>query len=71
MKAMNVARKYGRKAAAVGALSLGYALPSFAAVSTEVTTALGDAKADVGTVGAAAFVVILAAVAFKYLRRAL
>ncbi|MNO03024.1 Bacteriophage coat protein B [compost metagenome] len=71
MKAMNTVRKYGRKAAAAGALSLGYALPSFAAVSTEVSTALSDAKADVATVGGLVLVVIVAAAAFKYMRRAL
>ncbi|MOA24817.1 Bacteriophage coat protein B [compost metagenome] len=71
MKAMNTVRKYGRKAVAVGALSIGYALPSFAAVSTDVTAALGDAKADVATVGGLVLVVIVAAAAFKYMRRAL
>jgi len=42
-----------------------------AAVSTTVTTALSDAATDVGTVGSAVLVVIVAAAVFKYMRRAL
>lgn len=57
--------------ASAAATALFVSSGAFAAVDTTVTTALSDAKADVGTVGAAAFLVILAAVGFKYLRRAL
>lgn len=45
-------------------------LPAFAAVDAAVTTALSTALTDVGTVGSAVFVVIIAAAAFKLLRRA-
>ncbi|MBK8605025.1 MAG: hypothetical protein IPN87_18870 [Saprospiraceae bacterium] len=48
-------------------------IPSIAsaAVDAAVTTALSTALTDVGTVGSAVFVVIVAAVAFKLLRRVL
>jgi len=42
-----------------------------AAVSAGVTTALSDAATDVGTVGAAVLIAIVAAATFKYIRRAL
>ena len=42
-----------------------------AAVAVEVTAALTEAAADVGTVGAAVLVAIVAAAAFRYVRRAL
>ncbi|PKM26729.1 MAG: hypothetical protein CVV09_05000 [Gammaproteobacteria bacterium HGW-Gammaproteobacteria-13] len=50
------------------ALSAGQA---FAAVPTEVTTALGDAKADGLTVAGLVLVIIIAIAAFKFIRRAL
>jgi uncharacterized YccA/Bax inhibitor family protein len=59
------------KAAVVSAVMFATAMPAFAAVSVDVTTALGDAKADVATIGGLVLVVIIAAAAFKYLRRAL
>jgi hypothetical protein len=57
--------------AALAAVALVASSGAFAAVSTEVTTALTDAKADVATVGGAVLIVIVAAAAFKYMRRAL
>jgi hypothetical protein len=42
-----------------------------AAVPADVSTALGDAAADAATVGGLALVAVVAAVAFKYLRRGL
>ena len=42
-----------------------------AAVPTEATTALTTAGTDVGTIGWAVFGVLVAAAAFKYMRRAL
>lgn len=45
-------------------------LSAFAAVPTEVTTALGDAKTDSAAVAGLALVVIIAIAAFKYMRRA-
>jgi hypothetical protein len=44
---------------------------AYAAVPADVTTALTDAKTDVITVAGLALVAVLAAVAFKYMRRAL
>lgn len=44
------------------------ATSAFASIDT---TAIEEAKTDVATVGAAAFAVIIAAAAFKYVRRAL
>lgn len=53
---------------AVLALSAGQV---FAAVPAEVTTALGDAKADGLTVAGLVLVIIIAIAAFKFIRRAL
>jgi hypothetical protein len=55
-------------AAAAGVLSIQNAN---AAVPPEATTALTDAGTDVGTIGWAVFAVLIAAMAFKYMRRAL
>ena len=54
--------------AAVGVLSIQQA---YAAVPAEATTALDTAGTDVGTIGWAVFGVLVAAAAFKYMRRAL
>ncbi|MCQ4314243.1 major capsid protein [Pseudomonas stutzeri] len=43
----------------------------YAAVPPEATGALTEAGTDVGTIGWAVFAVIIAAMAFKYMRRAL
>lgn len=43
----------------------------YAVVPTEATAALDTAGTDVGTIGWAVFAVIIAAMAFKYMRRAL
>lgn len=43
----------------------------YAAVPAEATAALDTAGTDVGTIGWAVFAVIIAAMAFKYMRRAL
>ncbi len=63
----NLKRSLGA-AAAIGVLSIHQA---YAAVPADATTALDTAKTDVGTIGWAVFAVIIAAVAFKYMRRAL
>lgn len=42
----------------------------FAAVPTEVSTALTDAKADSMTIAGLALVIIIAIAAFKFMRRA-
>lgn len=54
--------------ATTGAMISGSA---FAAVPAGATDALDTAAADVGTIGWAVFAVIIAAMAFKYMRRAL
>ena len=64
-------KSIAKKVAVGSAFVLGGVLPAFAAVDAGVTTALSDAKADGGTVGAAVLVVIVAIAAFKYIRRAL
>lgn len=43
----------------------------YAAVPADATAALDTAGQDVGTIGWAVFAVIIAAMAFKYMRRAL
>lgn len=67
----NHASAFGRKAAAVAALSLGAVGGAMAAVPTEATTALTTAGDDTNTIGWAVFAVLVAAAAFKYMRRAL
>lgn len=56
---------------AVSLPALMLAAQAHAAVPPDATAALDTAKADVGTIGWAVFAVIVAAVAFKYMRRAL
>ena len=63
----NLKRSLG-VAAAVGVLSIQQA---YAAVPARATTALSEAGTDVGTIGWAVFAVLVAAAAFKYMRRAL
>lgn len=63
----NLKRSLGA-AAAVGVLSIQQA---YAAVPTGATDALDTAGTDVGTIGWAVFGVLVAAAAFKYMRRAL
>jgi len=53
---------------ATGAVISGSA---FAAVPADALDALTEASSDVGTIGWAVFGVIIAAMAFKYMRRAL
>jgi len=49
--------------------ALAAAAPAFAAVPTEVTTALGDMKADAMTVAGLVLVAIIAVAAFKFMRK--
>ncbi|WP_447751228.1 major capsid protein [Pseudomonas nicosulfuronedens] len=67
----NSASTFGRKAAAVGALTLGAAGAAMAAVPADATAALTTAGDDTNTIGWAVFAVLVAAAAFKYMRRAL
>ena len=66
-KLQNLKRSLGA-AAALGVLATQQA---YAAVPPEATAALDTAGTDVGTIGWAVFVVLVAAAAFKYMRRAL
>jgi hypothetical protein len=64
-------RRAGRLAAGVSAGSLALAAQVHAAVPADATAALDTAGTDVGTIGWAVFGVLVAAMAFKYMRRAL
>lgn len=68
MKHLRTLRRSLGAAAAVGVLT---AQQAYAAVPAEATAALDTAGTDVGTIGWAVFAVIIAAMAFKYMRRAL
>lgn len=67
----NHASAFGRKAAAVGALTFGAFGVAMADVPASATTALTTAGTDTNTIGWAVFAVLVAAAAFKYMRRAL
>ena len=66
-KLQNLKRSLGA-AADLGVLATQQA---YAAVPPEATAALDTAGTDVGTIGWAVFGVLVAAAAFKYMRRAL
>lgn len=68
---LNRASAYGQKAAAIGALTLGAAAVAMAEIPASATTALTTAGTDTNTIGWAVFGVLVAAAAFKYMRRAL
>jgi hypothetical protein len=55
----------------IGSVLLVAGQSAFAAVPVEATAALTTAGTDVGTIGWAVFGVLVAAAAFKYMRRAL
>lgn len=57
--------------AASAAAAAAASTASMAALDAGVTTALGEAKGDVATIGGLVLVVLVAAAAFKYMRRAL
>ncbi|WP_312483931.1 major capsid protein [Stutzerimonas nitrititolerans] len=61
-------KKVGVGAAVAMSVAAGSA---YAAVGAEATAALAEAGTDVGTIGTAVLGVIIAAMAFKYIRRAL
>lgn len=58
-----------KKLAALAALSAASIGSALAAVPTEVSTALTDAKADALTVAGLALVVVIGIAAFKYMKR--
>lgn len=55
--------------ALIPAATLAAAAPVFAAVPTEVTTAMSDMKADALTVAGLVLVAIIAVAAFKFMRK--
>jgi hypothetical protein len=57
------------KAAAVAAGTLALAGSAFAAVPTEVNTAMTDSKADTATLAGLALVIVIGIATFKYMRR--
>lgn len=65
---MKMLKKVGLGAVAVASAFAGSV---YAAVPADATAALTEAGTDVGTIGWAVFGVIIAAMAFKYMRRAL
>ncbi|MFK8402950.1 major capsid protein [Pseudomonas sp. BGr12] len=67
----NRASAYGQKAAAISALTLGAVGAAMADVPAEATQALKTAGDDTNVIGWAVFAVLVAAAAFKYMRRAL
>lgn len=62
-------RKHGMKAA-IATFGLTAVQSAMAAVPTEVSTALTDAKADSLTVAGLALVIVIAIAAFKFMKRA-
>lgn len=60
-----------RSLGVVAALGVLATQQAYAAVPPEATAALNTAGTDVGTIGWAVFAVLVAAAAFKYMRRAL
>jgi hypothetical protein len=68
MKHIRTLRRSLGAAAAVGVLTVQQV---YAALPTEVNTELGNAKTDVVELGGLVLVVLIAAAAFKYMRRAM
>lgn len=62
---------FKRGTAAIAVSGTVLAQSAFAAVPADATAALSEATSDVSTIGWAVFAVIIAAMAFKYMRRAL
>ena len=67
MNRINTQTRRFAAVAATGALAVAH--QAHAAVPTEVTTALGDMKADALTVAGLVLVAIIAVVAFKFMRK--
>ncbi len=63
-----------RKSQLAATIAAGFSVvagSAFAAVPTEVTTAITEAGTDAAVIGGAVLVVIVGIVAFKYMRRAM
>ena len=69
-KIRRTAERYGKQLGLTGAALLAFIEQAVAAVPTEVTTALSDAKADMGTIASAIFVAIIALLGWKLMRKA-
>ncbi len=69
MKSMNIVKKFGRKLAAGGAVMLAGTQMALADTAA-ATTAMEATKGNIEIVGWAAFGLVIAAAAFKYMRRA-
>ncbi|MDF3932223.1 major capsid protein [Pseudomonas citronellolis] len=67
----NTHRRIGQAVAGTAALGSTLLATAYAAVPAEATGALATAGEDTNTVGWAVFAVLVAAAAFKYIRRAL
>ena len=68
MKHIKTLRRSLGASAAIGLLAVQQA---YAALPTEVTTQMGESKNDVIELGGLVLVVLIAAAAFKYMRRAM
>ncbi|MFI8608009.1 major capsid protein [Pseudomonas sp. NPDC077649] len=68
MQQLKTLRRSLGAAAAIGVLSVQQA---YAALPAEVSTELGTTKTDVVELGGLVLVVLIAAAAFKYMRRAM
>lgn len=71
MKAMNIARKYGAKAAVILSAPLALSTYALAAVPEAVTTELATAKTDALSVGGIVLGIIVAIFALMLIRRVL
>ncbi|UOO76753.1 major capsid protein [Neisseria sp. Dent CA1/247] len=71
MKAMNIAKKYGAKAAIVVSAPLALATQAWAAVPEAVTTELATAKTDAISVGGVVLGIIVAIFGLMIIRKVL
>lgn len=71
MKAMNIVKRYGAKAAVVLSAPLALVTTAYAAVPQEVTTELATAKTDAVSVAGIVLGIIVAIFAIGLLRRVL
>jgi len=71
MKLMNVAKRFGARVPAAGALLVSGTAAALADVPASVTTALTTAQADAVTVAGTVIGIIVAIAAFLYMRKAI
>lgn len=70
MKFCNLCKKYGSKLVDGAVVMVASAGSAMAALSTESTAAMADAKTDSAAIGGLALTIIIGIAAFKYCRRA-